>query len=372
MKSEVGGEEWLVLTKKAEEMLEERRAILVAGEHENFVNWCLEKGKYPKDKEGLGKETTENYLRRLDKIKRRIWREKDRYVKITPERADEYIEKLAGDEIKKSNGEPYGKSSKRKKKNTLQKYFEWKEENWDTEIRFREHSGISKDSLADDEREPVRQASMEYRKLKSYSNATPEERDRIKGLIAQRLGKPKEEVTPDDWQRENKSWEIPSLIFTSLDIGPRPKLIARLKVDWINIDKKTIRIPKEDAVKNDAYWESSIRKETADVLKEWLNERESRPKYDETDLVWLTREGTPYSSGPLSRLLRNLCEIADIDTETRDLSWYSIRHNVGSQMTSKGGLEQAREQLRHERIESTKNYANATPEERRDTLDEMG
>jgi site-specific recombinase XerD len=373
VKSEIDGEEWLLVTEKAKEKLDDKTELLVESEHERFVEWCLEKGKHPRDNVGLGRTTVENYLRRLDRIKRRIWEENGEYTKITPELADEYIDRLKRDKITKNDYSPYGETSKRKQANTLEKYFQWKEEDWECEVRFREYSGQSKDALADDEREPIRKASRKYRDLKSYSNVTPEERDRIKGLIAQRLGKSKEEVTKEDWESERKkSWEITSLIYTSLDIAPRPKLIGRMKVDWVNLDKRTIRIPREDAVKNEDYWEASITQDTATILGKWIEEREALPKYDDTGLLWLTREGTPYSSGPLSRLLRDLCEEAGIDTETRDISWYSIRHNVGEQMTSKGGIEEAQVQLRHNSVESTMNYTNATPEERRDTLGEMG
>jgi site-specific recombinase XerD len=373
MKCEIDGEEWCLLTDKTKEELDDKAKLLEERDHESFVKWCLEKGKYPKDGVGLGKTTVGNYLRRLDKIKRRIWKREGGYTKITPPLADDYIDWLKKDDITTENGEPYGETSKRKKANTLEKYFQWKGEDWECEIRFHEYSGQSKDALADSEREPIREASRKYRDLKSYSNATPEERDRIKCLIAQRLEKPKEDVTKEDWKKEKKkSWEITSLIYTSLDIAPRPELVGRMKVSWVNLDKKTIRIPKEDSVKNEEYWEASITEDTAAMLGKWMEEREALPKYDDSDLLWLTREGTPYSSGPLSRLLRNLCEKAGIDTETRDISWYSIRHNVGEQMTSKGGIEEARVQLRHNSIESTKNYTDATPEERRDTLDSMG
>jgi site-specific recombinase XerD len=72
---------------------------------------------------------------------------------------------------------------------------------------------------------------------------------------------------------------------------------------------------------------------TADALDQWLTEREKYKLYEETDTLWLTRKGDPYGPQPLRRLLIRLCEQAGIGTENRKMSWYAIRHSVGTYMT---------------------------------------
>jgi hypothetical protein len=90
--------------------------------------------------------------------------------------------------------------------------------------------------------------------------------------LDQRLGKPKTDVTPDDWARVNRSWEIA--------LEPR----------------------------------------TVDALRRWLDERETYPKYDDSDAIWLNRKGNPHNSGTLTCLLDKLCAEAGIDRENRDLN----------------------------------------------------
>ena len=113
----------------------------------------------------------------------------------------------------------------------------------------------------------------------------------------------------------------------------------------------------------------SLREETADILGRWLIERELYEKYEETDALWLTRHNNPYSSSSLRVLLDNLREIAGID---RDLTWYTIRHSVGTYMAREEGLAAAQSQLRHRRSETTMKYDQAPVEDRRDALDRMG
>lgn len=58
--------------------------------------------------------------------------------------------------------------------------------------------------------------------MPNYNDLSPEERSRKKALLAQRLEKPKAEITMADWQDQNRTWKYASLVFTSLDAGLRP------------------------------------------------------------------------------------------------------------------------------------------------------
>jgi site-specific recombinase XerD len=107
-------------------------------------------------------------------------------------------------------------------------------------------------------------------------------------------------------------------------------------------------------------------------LDRWLDERECYDKYDETDTVWLTRESNPYDSSALRYVIDKLCDIAGIDTEHREMSWYSIRHSVGTYMTREEDLAAAQAQLRHKSPETTMKYDQTPVEDRRDALDRMG
>jgi site-specific recombinase XerD len=94
--------------------------------------------------------------------------------------------------------------------------------------------------------------------------------------------------------------------------------------------------------------------------------------YDGTDTLWLTREGNTYSSPSLNYVLERLCEKAGIPTQGRKMSWYSIRHSVGTYMTREEDLAAAQAQLRHKSETTTMKYDQTPPEDRKDALDRMG
>lgn len=138
-----------------------------------------------------------------------------------------------------------------------------------------------------------------------------------------------------------------SMVWTSLDAGLRPVEVERATVSWVDTDNGVLRIPKEDSSKNRNNWVVSLRERTTVGLKRWLQERRVYEKYDGRDELWLTWEGNPYQSQSLRYLLHRLCEIAGIRTEHRSMSWYAIRHSVGTYMAHEGSLGAAKSQLRH-------------------------
>jgi integrase len=54
------------------------------------------------------------------------------------------------------------------------------------------------------------------------------------------------------------------------------------------------------------------------------------------------------------------------------MSWYSIRHSVGTYMTREEDLAAAQAQLRHKSETTTMKYDQTPPEDRKDALDRMG
>ena len=217
----------------------------------------------------------------------------------------------------------------------------------------------------------IREASLEYGGIPAYSDLSPEQRDRWKAYLAQRFEKPKSTVTPDDWDRAN-GWKIPSLVSTSLDAGLRPIEVERAKTYWVDVPNKVLRIPKDESSKNVENLVVSIQERTAEMLERWLEQRDQYEMYNKTDTLWLTRQANPYQSKSLKDVLLRLCDIADIDTEGRQMSWYCIRHSVGTYMTREEGLAATQAQLRHKSEKTSMKYDQTPPEDRRSALDRMG
>jgi site-specific recombinase XerC len=133
-----------------------------------------------------------------------------------------------------------------------------------------------------------------------------------------------------------------------------------------------LRIPKEQSAKSRDHWVVGLQERTATALERWMTERRQYEQYDDTDTLWLTREGNPYGSAALKTVLIRLCELAGIRTDNRSLSWYVIRHSVGTYMTREEGLAAAQTQLRHSCSQTTMKYDQTPVEDRQGALDRMG
>lgn len=228
-----------------------------------------------------------------------------------------------------------------------------------------------RDYLTREERSKIREAALESGSIPSYTDLSPNERDRWKAYLAQRFDKPKSDVTPADWDRAN-GWKYPSLVWVSLDAGLRPIEVERAVTRWVDLENRVLRIPKEQSSKNYDNWLVGLQQRTVDVLDRWLRERENYEKYEDTDRLWLAREGNPYQTTALRHLLARLCEIADISTDNRQMSWYAIRHSTGTYMTREEDLAAAQAQLRHKSAQTTMKYDQVPVEDRQDALDRMG
>ena len=357
--------------------LNTRQAIDYSEERSDLNRWLNNVGKNPEKYEGYSKDSVKNYASRIDQFLRWIW-EMDGYTTHpTHEQADEYIEQLARNEITTQTGDAYSDSSKRKMANALERYFEWLAdtqdgEKWDSPIEFTDRDYNPPDAFTRDERRRLRKAALEYDSIPSYGSLLPSERERWKIYLAQRLGKPKDEVVPADWEQLNTDWKVPSLVHTTLDAGLRPCEIERARVSWIRPEKQELHIPKEQSAKNTENWSVSLLPKTVKILERWLEQRTARSKYDNTEALWLNRQGNAYTSASLRTILNNLCELAEIDRTNRRIVWYSFRHSLGTHMTDTGNLAQAKEQLRHKSLKSTLQYKQPSHKERRDTLNKIG
>lgn len=107
---------------------------------------------------------------------------------------------------------------------------------WDCSIKLSESNPRPRDDFRADELPQLYDAALGYGSVKHYHSCTPDERDELKAYLAQRFGKPKEEISPDDFQRAN-SWKIPSLVAVTIDTGLRPIEISRAKASWFDLEK---------------------------------------------------------------------------------------------------------------------------------------
>lgn len=107
------------------------------------------------------------------------------------------------------------------------------------------------------------------------------------------------------------------------------------------------------------------------LLNRWKKQRSSLSKYDESEHLWLNREGNPYNSKTLNYLLDNLLEEAGIEQDDRRLTWTSIRRSTGTYLAYIEGLQLAKEQLRHKSLQATLIYVEIPVEAGRNALDQL-
>lgn len=158
------------------------------------------------------------------------WNETGTYgTKLTADRADAYMMHLVlkGDDLSSTAKDIVQKCFKRVFK--YQNHVEGDNIEWEPEHTFTQDLSAPHDFLTMDVRRKVRDAALDYGTVPAYRSVTPQERDRWKIYLSQRLEKPKEEVTPEDWEKAN-SWEVPSITWVSLDTGLRPVEVGRARV----------------------------------------------------------------------------------------------------------------------------------------------
>lgn len=354
------------------EVLEDRQLVDYEEFKTSLIQWLLTFGKNPDKAEGYAPTTVRQVAQKTDKFFRWHWDKQEGYTtNITPNDADEYIKYLIYAEEEYSNGHMASTQKCLKRLFKYRRHELGENADWEPDHSFSQSATQARDYLTIEERKQIREAALEYGSVPAYNGLNPSERDRWKAHLAQRFEKPKAEVNPEDWKRAN-GWKIPSLVWTSLDTGLRPVEVQRATIQWVDIENSVLRIPKEESSKNRENWIVGVTERTATALNRWVEERTLYEQYADSDKLWLTREGNPYSSQSLIYVLKKLCEIANIPTENRKMSWYAIRHSVGTYMTREQDLAAAQAQLRHKSPETTMRYDQTPVEDRRNALDRMG
>ena len=362
----------VIVGQTAREYLDHRRYDDYRDYKERLLRWLHTMGKNPEKAEGYADSTLSNSSYKIDQFNVWNWKETGTYgTKLTVDRADAYMMHLVlqGDEYSATHKDIVQKCLKRVFK--YQSHVEGDEIEWEPEHTFSQDLSAPRDFLTMEERRKVRDAALDYGTVPSYRSVTPEERDNWKIYLSQRFEKPKSEVTPEDWEKAN-SWKIPSITWVSLDTGLRPIEVERARVGWVDTENNVLRIPKGQSSKNVENWTVSITERTGSALDRWLAERQYYQEYEDSDALWLTRRGNPYNSSSLRKILHQICETAEIPVENRQMSWYTIRHSVGTYMTREEDLAAAKAQLRHKSPKTTMRYDQAPVEDRRDALNRMG
>lgn len=281
-----------LVTNPSAEALNERQILDYRAERRDCIEWLLAIGKNPSKAKGYAHGTVDPRSRRIDIFYRWVWEHEGGYtLHITPDHADAWMQELAREDASRAHKANCQKAA--------QMLLKWRRhqrggDEWEPEIRFNDGSGTTqpRDYLTREERTKIREAALEDGAVPAYSDLSPEQRDRWKAHLAQRFDKPKPEIVPADWERAN-GWKIPSLVWTSLDAGLRPVEVKRAVTSWVDVDNSLLRIPKEQSAKSDGNWQVSLQDRTADMLERWLDQRQTYPKYDDTDALWLTRRATP-------------------------------------------------------------------------------
>lgn len=360
------------VTQPIQDRLSPRKLADYKDYKQKLIRWLSKQGKNPERRKGYADGTIRNVTYHVDRFYRWKWDREDAYtIGILPEEADEYLDSLLLSE--KDYSDTYVHTAQK----SLKRVFKfWNHErgknlDYDSEFSFSVSQNEPRDYLTREERQAIREASLEYGSVPAATSVSGKEYDRWTAYLAQRFEKPKEAITDADFVRAN-GWKIPSLVGTSLDTGLRPIEVERATVRWVDTDNGVLRIPKEESSKNEGNWIVALTERTSTALSRWLEERQNYPRYEGTDALWLTKYGNPYGSSSLRRLLHTLCDNAGIDHKYRQMSWYSIRHSVGTYMTREEDLAAAQAQLRHRSPRTTMKYDQAPIEDRKDALDGMG
>lgn len=363
-------DEYPVVTEPSESYLNQRQLLDYRSEREECLRWLFAYGKNPDKAQGYAEGTIKPRSYRIDRFYRFVWEQEEGYtVNLSHGHADAWMDHLAHRDVSATHKVNCQKS--------LKMLYKWLHHErglgeWSPEISFSADSSSNpRDFLTREERSAIRDAVLEYGSVPSYNNLSPAARDRWKTHLAQRFEKPKSDVVPADWDRAN-GWKIASLVWVSLDTGLRPAEVKRSTMDWVDTDNSVLRIPKEDSAKNTDHWIVGLRDRTAEILQNWCEQRRAYPEYDDSDAIWLTRKKNPWGVSALRGLLHRLCDIAGIETANRQMSWYAIRHSVGTYMTREEDLAAAQAQLRHKSPETTMKYDQTPVEDRQDALDRMG
>lgn len=357
-----------VVPKPTRERLNQRQVIDYRGYRQDFIEWMHHFGKDPDRAKGYALSTVNRRACDCDLFMRHVWDERGRYTtQVTERDAESWLRELATSERSTTD-----KANKLKSMKMLMRYHDI--EDWDPPFTFDSRTRDSPpDYLTREERTLVREAALEFGTVPAPSSLSKAERAEWDRYLAMRQNKPAKKISEQDYRQAN-GMKYPSLVWASIDAGLRPIEVNRARTHWVDVENGVLRIPQSEDTKGEFgdrdNWTVALRDQTARFLDQWLAERQMYEKYEESDRLWLTRHGNPYTWRGLKYILNELCDIVDIETENRKMTWYAIRHSTGTYMAENSSLEATRVQLRRKTV--PREYDNTPVEERRETLDDIG
>jgi site-specific recombinase XerD len=362
----------VLLTDEARQYLNPREEIAYQEFRRELAEWILNLGKNPAKAEGYSHSTANNTMNRLDLFYRYIWEEEQRFVQtLTPEHADSWMRHLAKRDMKESTKCHYQKAVKI--------LFKWQRDTrnrdveWEPEIEYSDPSTAyqPREYLTEEDRRKMREAAMSYGSIPHYNSMSPGERDRWRKYLAQRLQKPEDKVTKQDFLNAN-GFKYTSMIYVALDAGFRPIEIQRANIQWLDLDNGVLRIPEEESSKSRENWIVALKPETVSILKKWKQERAAKEKYDDRDALWLTQKANRYNRNSFRRsVFHKIATEAGLDLENRDLTPYSIRHSTATMIAKEADLATAAKQCRHKSKQTTQKYAHSSVERQEDAVNQI-
>lgn len=327
-----------------------------------FLEWLHYEGKKPARLEGYSPSVIKQTNYKTDQIMRWLWNKRGYTTELTPDDADDLMQEMG-------RYSEYGDANLLNFVKTIKRIFSYynsekgAEIDWECEYELDDGGVTNRDYFRKGEFHALYEAALNHGAVKHYNNCTPDERDELKAHLAQRFGKQKELIGPNDFDKAN-TFKIPSLVSVTLDCGLRPVEIKRATVGMVNLENESLDISKDESSKNEENWQCALSQNTVRALEVWLEERASYEKYSRTNALWLNEKGNPYSSKSLNYLLDQLIESAGIRPAGRDLSWYSIRHGVATLWADEEDIQHAQQQLRHKKVKTTRGYSHSSSDVR--------
>lgn len=194
----------------SEELLSDKQVFNYRNRRERFAKWLLVLGKDPERIEGYSEATVKRTMYRVGAFKRWVWKQEGEYApEPTLNHADNYMEMLA-----------FGNKSQSHKaacQHSILRYFKWRHHEYDEEQWDPDHSFSTpdynqpRDYLTVKQRKELRKVALNWRELPYYQNYTPDEREAMKPYIAERVDKPIDSLSREDWN-DLTSWKITSLV----------------------------------------------------------------------------------------------------------------------------------------------------------------
>lgn len=355
-----------VVPQPSEEYLNRSQRPIYRSLRESFIGWLKTTGKNEDNGTGYAFSTVRRTAHDHDNFFRWTWKNHGGFTKsVGTDLADDYLGKLRRGDSSDTN--------KANKLKSLKRYYRWRNIDWEPEVTFNgdDGKGNPQDWLTKDERKAVRETALELGTVPDYDALKEATRDDWEKMLARRFRVPQTKINRSHFEKAN-GFKVPSLVWVSLDAGLRPIEVGRAKVEWCDTQNARLLIPREDDSKGEnENWSVVLNNDTNEILKNWLQERQTYEKYDESNRIWLTREGQHYSSRTCNYLFEKLLEQADILTHRRDLTWYSMRHSTGTYMTNEMDLKGAAQQLRHSDTSTTERYNHPDEDEQRNALDNI-